>query len=476
MGQGVVVVEESSTARVERRLSGGHGIALLSAVDTRDLSARGLIEEEYEVRGQARAFPPAADPADEGLAPDGRWVVEAAQWAEFATRVVVRRPTDPARANGTVVVEWLNVSAGADSSPDWTYLADELIRGGYAWVGVSAQAVGVIGGPGLVGVPDGATSGLIQTDPERYGELHHPGDEFAFDLFTQIGRLLRAPGPIDPLGGQRVDRLLAVGESQSAFFLTSYANAHQPVQGVYDGLLIHSRGVGSAALDGVALPDPARAAPVRVRDDLAVPVLILEMETDVGPMLRYALARQPDTDRLRVWEVAGTAHADDYQVGGMSHLFGFEQPPNAGPQHLVVKAALAHLDRWVATGQAPPRAPALTVVVDEGVPRLVRDGLGNALGGIRTPLVDVPVATLSGDNQATERFQQLFGCTLALAPTLLAERYPSRAAYLEAYERSADDAVAAGWVLAADREALLAMAQPERIREGDGPEGDDPVG
>jgi hypothetical protein len=456
---------ESSTATVDRRMHGGRGLALLSASDTRDLPERGVTEEEYRVSGTARAYAPV-----EELGADGRWTVGPGPSAPFATRLVVRRPTDPARANGTVLVEWLNVSAGADSAPDWTYLADELIRGGYAWVGVSVQAVGVMGGGGLVGVPDGATAGLVETDSERYGDLHHPGDAFAFDLFTQVGRLLREPGSLDPLGGQGVERLLAVGESQSAFFLTSYANAHQPIQGVYDGLLIHSRGVGSAQLDGAVRVDPARAEPVRVRPDLAVPVLTLETETDVGPMLGYALARQPDTERLRLWEVAGTAHADDYQVGGMSHLFGFEQPPTAGPQHLVVKAALAHLDRWVATGQAPPPAPRLTVVVDDdGEPRLVRDGLGNALGGIRTPLVDVPVAVLSGDNQATERFQQLFGQTTPLDPTVLAGLYPSRAAYLAAYRQSADDAVAAGWVLSADRDALLALAQPELVPDGDDP-------
>ena len=41
--------------------------------------------------------------------------------------------------NGTVVVEWLNVSGGVDAAPDWTFAHTELIREGYAWVGVSAQ-------------------------------------------------------------------------------------------------------------------------------------------------------------------------------------------------------------------------------------------------------------------------------------------------------------------------------------------------
>ena len=59
---------------------------------------------------------------------------------------MVRRPADPAAFSGTLVVEWLNVSSGADAAPDWTYLSDEIVRRGHVWVGVSAQYVGVEGG------------------------------------------------------------------------------------------------------------------------------------------------------------------------------------------------------------------------------------------------------------------------------------------------------------------------------------------
>ena len=42
-----------------------------------------------------------------------------------------------------MVVEWLNVSGQVDANPDWTMTHNELIRDGFAWVGVSAQAVGL---------------------------------------------------------------------------------------------------------------------------------------------------------------------------------------------------------------------------------------------------------------------------------------------------------------------------------------------
>ena len=371
----------------------------------------------------------------------------------------MRRPVDPERFHGTVVVEWLNVSAGFDSAPDWTYLADEITRSGHAWVGVSAQAVGVTGGASLVGLA--GTDGLRGADPERYGSLTHPGDAFSYDLFTLVGRGLVDPGPVDPLGGLGPERLLAVGESQSAFRLSTYLNAIHPLEHVYDGFLVHSRGASVATLGGgtgLDLEGPA----VRIRDDQTVPVIVVETETDLGPVLGYHAARQPDTGSVRTWEVAGTAHADAYQLGGHADFLGCTHLVNAGPQHFAVKAALRHLVGWARGGPPPPRGPRLTVVGGDGgvadpTLAVVRDGLGNALGGIRTPLVDVPLATLSGDPPGCgQPMCRLFGSTVALEPARVAARYPSRRAYLDAYERSADDAIAAGFVLAEDRAELLA--------------------
>ena len=108
----------------------------------------------------------------------------------------MRRPTNPAHFNGTVIVEWMNVSAG-ESAPDWDFLNPMLMRDGYAYVGVSAQALGVDGGQSLLGTPNAAgatpSGGLVGGEPARYGTLHHPGDQYALDMFAQIGQALRAP-------------------------------------------------------------------------------------------------------------------------------------------------------------------------------------------------------------------------------------------------------------------------------------------
>jgi hypothetical protein len=420
-----------------------------------DLASNAYVTEEFFVSGTASAFE-----ASGPLGRDGRWSVTPGPSAPYRTRIVVRRPSDPDRFNGTVAVEWFNVTGGLEACPDWSYLGPQLVSDGYAYVGVSAQAFGIDGGQARIGVPGMAPgSGLVASDPERYGTLHHPGDRFAFDIFSQIGRALGAPGTPSALGALRPQRVIAVGESQSAFFMTTYINAVQPTARSYDGFFVHSRGSRGASLTGEPIGAEAVPPGLHIRSDSAVPVFIFITETDLGPMLDYVPARQPDTDRIRTWEVAGTAHGDAHVVGKFASLLGCDGTVNEGPQHFVAQAALVALDRWVAHGEAPPTAPPLQLATTSP-PRIARDARGNALGGVRTPAVDVPVAALSGDARpGANPICALFGSTEYFDPATLVDLYGDRTGYLASYERSLDGAIAAGFLLGSDRAELLALAR-----------------
>lgn len=251
---------------------------------------------------------------------------------------------------------------------------------------------------------------------------------------------------------------MAVGESQSAFFLTTFANALQPLTRTFEGIFIHSRGGTGAALTAVPVTAGGPPAGQRIRTDLTVPIFMFETETDLV-RLGYASAAQPDTTRIRLWEVAGTAHADAYIVGGFARQLGCTTPINSGPQHVVVQAAFAAFDRWVTTGQPPPSPPRLRLAAGDP-PRLARDGDGNAIGGVRTPAVDVPVSALSGvPAPGTSVICSLFGSTTPFPASRLAALYGSRAGYLARYTRSLDRAISAGYILGADRAELLAQAE-----------------
>lgn len=412
---------------------------LLSARPGPDLAAVGYEEREYVARGRAASYA--------GHEP-----------AEYATRVAVRRPAAPGSFSGTVVAEWLNVSSGSDAAPDWTYLAEEIVRRGHAWVGVSAQHIGVEGGEAVVGVAGVAPTGIKSR--ERYAALHHPGDAYSYSIYGSVAASLDQ----GPLADLVIDVRLAVGESQSAFALTTFVNVVHQQAPVFDGFLIHSRG-------GAQMPlgEPGRAVdprsyrgttPVPLRDDLDVPVVMVQTETDLLGALRYLPARQPDSDHVRLWEVAGTAHADRFVIGELEELLGCPRPVNRGQQAYVVRAALRWLDGWARGGDPAPAAARLEV---EGQ-AFVRDEAGNTGGGVRTPCVEAPVELLRGDTDPDASYLcQLFGSTLPMAPQVLRRLWPDRSAYLAAYERATDAAIDAGFVLPEDRDELLAEARPELV-------------
>lgn len=443
-----------------------------------DLAPLGYRVDEFFVSGAASSFKLDGTPS-----PDGLWDAVTAGTAPFTTRIVVVRPTHAKKFNGTVVVEWLNVSAGADGSPDWNATHREIVRSGYAYVGVSAQKAGIEGG-GLMAFAGAA--GLKKADPERYAPLNHPGDAFSYDIFSQIGRVLRAETSSQVLKPLRPNRLIAIGESQSAAFLTTYVNAIDPLVKLYDGFLIHSRFGGAPSLENASMMAPEGARTVKFRPDLRVPVITIITETDLldGNIPGYNRARVPDNDHLRVWEVAGTAHADMYTFSAghidsgsaplatlaeanapsTSVLGGvLAKPANNAPQHhYVVEAALASLDRWIRTGRTAPTGMPITLKQGDQPgqgPSLVHDANGLAEGGVRTPWVDVPTALLSGVGNSGGMVAFMAGVCEPFDAATLERLYPGgKKEYLRKFEAALDSAIQAGFILAADREEILGLA------------------
>lgn len=463
MANGLSVVSGASTpgsesgsglygraAILKGRITAGHVIEPLSGLHS-NLPAHGYIEQEFFASGNAQAFRATSSPKS------GRWSITPTTSAPYRTRILVRRPRDPARFNGTVVVEWMNVSGG-ESAPDWDYLNPELMRAGYAYVGVSAQALGVDGGTPILGsLNAGSSGGLVHEEPQRYGTLQHPGDQYALDMFAQIGTAVRGNDD-DLLGGLRPRRVVAVGESQSAFYLTTFADAFQPLTHSYDGIFIHSRGGGGASLTGPAITSAVGPDGLWIRTDLQVPVFMFETQTDLVE-LGYAAARQPNTGRIRTWEVAGTSHADAYLVGSAAKTLGCTSPINDGPQHPVVQAAFAAFNRWVASGTQPPSPKPFGLAGTNPV-RLALDSHGNVIGGVRTPAVDAPVSTLSGTAPpGTSVVCSLFGSTNEFNSSTLKQLYGSKKQFLREYTTSLNKAIAGKFILPFDRAALLAQAE-----------------
>jgi hypothetical protein len=224
----------------------------------------------------------------------------------------------------------------------------------------------------------------------------------------------------------------------------------------------------------------------RFRPDLRVPVLTLITETDLlGARLPgYHAARQPDNAHLRVWEVAGTSHADNYLFGGSfidsgpdkaaqlakifvpttnSAMGKLAQPLNPGmPHHYVVQAAISALNAWVASGRPPASTPRLELASGGKPgeePRLALDANGIARGGIRTPWVDAPTIRLSGKGDPNSFIGMLGGSGAPMTRAELARLYPGgKAEYLRRFTVALDAAIRAGHIVREDRQEILDIA------------------
>ena len=466
---------------VDGPITSGNGVFFVGST-LFDLATVGYRQDEFFLSGTATSYS-----SSKALSQKGRWTVKPAARAPFKTRVVVYRPIDPKKFNGTVVVEWLNVTGGIDAGAVWLSGHDELIREGAVYVGVTAQQAGIAGAPNSIGATAGLAGGLKATDPVRYGSLDHPGDSFSFDIFTQAGEAVRRSSST-LLSGLKPKTVLAIGESQSAIRLTTYLNAVTPSTRVYDGYLIYSRGGGAAPLAQAPQQQITPPTPTFIRTDLREPVLIFTTEADLM-VLGYLSARQPDTDRLRNWEVAGTAHDDTYGLvisrsdtgtseadiaafqsmlsppaSAIPGILDCAVPVNAGSHTYELRAAVAALERWTRAGSAPPHSPRLAVSQQQaGTFQL--DANGNARGGIRRPQVDAPIAKLSGVGQPAETggLCRAFGTTVPLDGSQLAALYPTHDAFVTAWSKAVDREVRAGFLLRPDATRLKAAAAQSTI-------------
>lgn len=417
-------------ATVAGPVTGGiHGHALWDSWF--DVGEFGYVEEEFFISGTARVQPDGAE-------------------APYTTRIIVTRPRDAAAFNGTVFMEWVNVTAQFENAVDITEAHEYLLGEGYAYVHVSAQAAGLCCLPQLT--PQA-------WDPVRYQPISHPGDDWSFDMFAQIAQALRAPVGVDPMGGLRVEKIIAGGQSQSASRLYSYVNLGYARSGVIDAFLIH--GGGGKVFD----------------ETPAVPVLHLLSDREASP-------EAPGTyENYALWEMAASSHTDlwvgYHQVAGQGPRaladqqrpaaadaelhqtagnYGEQPSPlldvcivagSAYPVRYAVKAALFHLNRWSRGGIAAPQGP--RYAFDEAG-ALIADEHGNTTGGIRYPVVEAPIARYASTACP------LGGITIPFSQAQIDALYSSHADYYCRLKASAQRSVDDGFMLVADMEELLGRA------------------
>lgn len=422
-----------------------------SATD-KPLADYGYVEEEYTYSGNAFTYDTSSGPFDQtgtkittgGPANDGKF--------PYKTRMIVRRPANPADFNGTVVVEWQNVTAQFDLEANWFGDPEYLLENGYAYVAISAQRVGV--------------NFLRGWNASRYGDLDVSArdgggvetitnDALSYDIYgAGIKSLLDGGAGVDPLGPlAKPDTVIASGESQSGSRLSTYYNKVQPLHEIIDGFLI-----------------TVSTGPVR--DDTATPVIRVISETE-----NRVPRTEPNTSNYRQWEVAGGSHLprmafENFQAPierdlGLTLSAGCLKYPLSRVQWpFVVNSAYEHLVGWANGGAAPPIAPRGDYQPAPADPnnQLVRDDLGVAQGGIRLPEMTVPVRLNTGINSADpggggifSAFCGLLGSSEDLPDAALTARYSDWADYVDKVSAKAQDVADQGFILNQDVPRLIAQ-------------------
>ena len=358
--------------------------------------------------------------------------------AQYVTRFVVRRPRDMSKFTGTVFAEWYNVSGGFDVAVMWGSSQEYMMREGHVFVGVSAQAVG-------------ANSLRDVVDSDRYGEILHPGDQFAADIFSQIGVAIRTQ--TGKLFGTcaEVTTLLAAGQSQSAGQLTRYVNNSHSTAQVYDGFMLHSGGE----------PDT---------NDLDVPVFVIFTMSEGNGSL------EPGPNLVK-WVVAGASHNDAHivernvELGELAGLDGellseCANPLNQFPAWRVYTAALDWLDRWVTQGDRPPNG--MPFETESG--RLKVDADGNGVGGVRIAEIEVPHSMYGLANGPADPLNLLGylicgigGTTIRFEEERLLELYPTHEDYVRKFVEASDKALEAGFILQQEHDLGIEEAMKAAI-------------
>jgi hypothetical protein len=483
--------------------SGVPGAPPLNSVNFAELS---YTEREFKMSGGANEYRENGNEEFFGFGSwnsNGLWKVAVSQPnVPYSTRLLVRYPI-PARFNGTVVVEWLNDTTGGDQDPVWSEIGEEVVRKGFAYVGVTAQRYGM--------------KDLAAWDPKRYGTLGDSSDAQSYEIYTQAAQAVRA-NSATLLGGLTPKNIIGMGDSQSAFRVDTYVNAFQPITHAFNAFIAVGRAAAAAPVgNGLIATSPF---PARIRTNNTAPFIQMNTQGDIVE-LDAAVARQSDNTDLRTWELPAASHIDAHEASYEVETIAREEPTvpvpncvfgtpiegtgtaldgipqvNNTPLFEVEDAALMDMQNWLANGVAAPHSSSIsTVPINFGLYDLVNSnqyGIGN--GGIRLPEAELPTEEYSVTNFSKPSEEALANplsalpeairaaleaaetgsinnaelrsaglCMLSgyftdLSSSTLKSLYPTTAEYAAKYKADAESAEAAGFLTPADANTAIMNA------------------
>jgi hypothetical protein len=433
-----------------------------------DLAKAGYVEEEYSVAGKANVYDWAADGA----------ISVRSAGAPYTTRILVRRPADASKFTGAVLVELMYTPRRWDWPMMWGYTHDALLQRGDAWVGITMP---------------GAVAGLQKFDPARYKSLSFRNpvatactaaatpspseDGLKWDAISQVGALLKSRADGAPFArGPMPSLYLSVQGGD----LTTYMNAMHARMRLDDGRPIYDGYLARAPFTATRINQcaaaPAAGDARQTGHGIDVPVIAVASQGDLANTLAVRRDdRDAAGDRYRLYEVAGAGHIDKAAYSGFPSMADQEAAGNAQGTiewpftmactppiplmeppilTLIYDSAFVNLDEWARKGKAAPRAPRLKASANaRAAPTIALDEAGHGIGGVRTPYVDVPIATYTTSSPGPGTCAEM-GHVVPFDAARLKQMYGSFDAYASKVNASIARLTGERWLTAADGKRL----------------------
>jgi hypothetical protein len=427
-----------------------------------DLSKDGYVEEEYFVSGLANVYDwPSPGPA----------TIRTAD-APYTTRILVRRPADPARSSGNAVVEMLNPSNNVDINIGWAIMRKQFERTGDTWVGITSRPITVAALKSFNPTRYAAVSFADPLPPAQRpctvtGVEANQERGLVWDMNSQVAAWLRSNAASNPLRGV-ITHVFGFGYSQTGGFLNTYVNAIHKLASqangkpMYDGYFITVAAPGfvgvvpiNACSGNIGATDPRQ-----VTGNQGVPIIRAMSNSDYISGIRGRRADSDDpADPYRHYEISGMGHASPFvlyysarpadMVAAGIPVPAFscnEGPRSRFPTNVAFDAIMQNLETWSRTGVAPPRSSFIQVNASN---QPILDQFGNVQGGYRTPYLDVPTSTWYG-NATGASFCFIAGYERPFSAEKLAQLYPTKADYVAKVDASVNSFVAQRFITEAD--------------------------
>ncbi len=397
------------------------------------------VEEEFFFSGTANVYGPvsfeAVEPGEPFFITRRPLSTVHQRDVPYKTRALVIRPRETSRFSGVVQAVPVHVLAPTAA------VEPNLLRNGAAWIGVEVNDGARYG---TEAIPSGGIAHLRRVNPDRYRDLGITGgdaDDWGLPdpVITKAweNMQIQADSPEQSILSQEMFRTLAQGPDILLDLVKGLKLGHQTVLPGFEVRRVYTTGASGSSLipnslvndghhdrnmladgrppiDGYLIYVGFMAKTVKRPRDAILVGFDSELEVLHWRAGAHAIEQPPentDDPRFRYYELPGAGHVFSVPRGDVNHaardlanvlppgLKGLTQG-DATTQYErydkfnapIMWALWAAMYRWVEEGVPMPRTEPITR--DRTAPDgIARDEHGNALGGLRTPWVDVPDAT-----------------------------------------------------------------------------------